>query len=126
LSDAGKLFSEGLPLWDRFRERRLTGFSEETSSSDLPLWDRFRERRPAAFSKEKSRSSVESEVCESASRPSEICSKPPREEDEKKSKSIIATVICFTSVTVYHGRENSQLGTIGDALNTLRLLDPGA
>jgi hypothetical protein len=80
-------------------------------SEDLPLCDRFRERRPEAFSEEKSSSRVQRDVCESASKLAEICSKLPRKEDEKKSKRVIPIVICFTRQTVYHGRASSQLPT---------------
>jgi hypothetical protein len=79
-------------------------------SEDLPLCDRFRERRPRAFSEEKSSSRVQ-DVCDSASKLAESCSKLPREEDEKKRKRAMPIVICFTRQNVYHGHANSQLPT---------------
>lgn len=80
-------------------------------SEDLPLCDRFRERRPRAFSEKTSLSRIQRDVCESASKLADSCSKLPREEDEKKRKRVMPIVICFTRQTVYHGRANSQLPT---------------
>ena len=80
-------------------------------SEDLPLCGRFRERRPEAFSEEKLSLRVQRDVCESASKPAEICSKLPRKEDERKSKRVMPIVSCFTRQTVYHGRASSQLPT---------------
>ena len=93
------------------REIARAGLSTagELLTGDLLLCDRFRARRAKAFSEDKSWSRIQREVCESASRLTESCSRPPREEDEKKRKRVMPIVICFTSVTVYHGRENSQL-----------------
>jgi hypothetical protein len=89
-------------------------------SEDLLLCDRFRERRPRAFSEEKSLSKVQSDVCESASKLAESSSKLPREEDEKKRKRVMPIIICFTSVSLYHSRANSQLQVTTDrhALHT--------
>jgi hypothetical protein len=81
-------------------------------SEDLPLCDRFRERRLGAFVEEKSSPRVQRDVCESASKRAESCSKLPREEDEKKRKRVMPIVICFTRQDVYHGHANSQLRPI--------------
>ncbi len=78
LSTAGKLLDEDLLLCDRFRERRR------------------------AVSEEKSLSRVQRDVCESASKLADSSSKLPMEEDEKKRKSVMP-MICFTTVSVYHG-----------------------
>jgi len=97
--------------------------ADKLLSEDLPLCDRFRERRPRAFSEEKSSSRVQRDVCESASKLAEICSKLPREEDEKKSKRVMPMVICFTRQTVYHGHANSQLPTDKARLRHQRLVN---
>ncbi len=70
-------------------------------SEDLLRCDRFRERR-RAFSEEKSLSRVQRDVCESTPKLAGNSSKLPREEEEKKMKSVMP-MICFTNVSVYHG-----------------------
>lgn len=96
------------------REIAGAGFSRPRKllSEDLPLCDRFRERRPRAFSEEKSSSTLQRDVCESASKRAESCSKLLREEDEKKRKRVMPIVIFFTRQNVYHGHANSQLRPI--------------
>jgi hypothetical protein len=95
------------------RETAGAGFStpRRLLSEDLPLWDRFRERRPRAFSEEKPSSRVQRDVCESASKRADSCSKLLRE-DEKNRKRIRPIVIFFTEQNVYHGHANSQLRPI--------------
>jgi hypothetical protein len=87
------------------REAARAGLSTagKLLSEDLPLGDRFRERRARAFSAEKSSSRIQRDVCESASKLAESCSRLSREQDAKKRKRDMPIVICFTTPKVYHG-----------------------
>jgi hypothetical protein len=77
-------------------------------SADFPRFSRFRDRRPVAFSKERSLSRLQTDACEARSKPPEGSSTLPTAEDAKKKQRVKAMTICFTMLSLYHGRANNQ------------------